>query len=1337
MTVPAGPTDHVDGRAITPAVEVIAVVTSAGGLDALSAVLAGLPEDLPAAVVVAQHLGGQGSRLVEILSRRVGLTVGWASDGGRLEPGHVSICPPRSVLEVLPDGTCAVSPSANSTGERPLDALLVSVGDSFGGRGLGVVLTGMGSDGAAGTAALRAAGGVVIAQDPETAEQPSMPRAAGEAGADLLLPLYEIGRVVADVVRGEELPRSPTEIEAAAGLFAGPGEIRQRLREMDWTATPLGPVTLWPDALRLMARTTLDSAYPMAIWWGPELIQIYNEAWSSFLGPTKHPAALGGPAQETWPEIWEAVGPMIEAVWRGEAVGDEDWSTFFWRDGVLEEVFLTFSYSPIRGADGAVVAVHNTGWETTQKVIAERRLQTLQTLATNLAGATTRQQACELATQALATDPADIPFALLYLLDRDVRQATLAAAAGLKPGSFAAPRVIRLRDPAALWPLARVVIPSGNGARGRGQTTAGSLVLPDLHTRFRGLMPPAGAPEGTLAPTSAYLAGLRLASDDPPQAVLVLGLSPHRPLDEPHRDFLDLVAGQIGAGLAQAQARQRERERLERLAQLDRSKTEFFSNVSHEFRTPLTLMLGPLEEALGDEALPRNIRDELELARRSAARLLLLVGTLLDFSQSEAGRLRAHFVEADLTESTREIVALFESAAARAGLDLRVELEELPEPVWVDVEMWEKIVSNLLSNALKFTLRGEIAVTLRALPNHAELVVRDTGVGIPEEELPHIFQRFHRLRDPRARTHEGAGIGLALVHELVRRHHGRIRAASTPGEGTTFTLWIPLGRRLGMTEAAAEEPPATTATAAAMAEDAMRWADTTQAPSVADEDDGRGQSLRHDAPGARILIADDNKDMRDYLSRLLGAHWTVDTATDGAETLALARQRAPDLIVADVMMPGLDGFALLGQLQGHSSLSATPVVLVTARAGEEAAVEGLLAGAADYIVKPFSARELVARVGGQLELARARRHAAELNAFRIGLSDALRSLSDPLEIQRVACRMLVEQLGADRASFVEVDEAGGQLITVGGYAVDGMAGGFGRYAIEDSAPLARAILAGQRLVIDDTQSDPYVGQVRNGLAELDIGAQIVLPLVRDAGSTVALAVHQRTARRWSDEDLAIAEEAAGRAWAEVEGARAEYALRENQARLAGLSEAFQAAVNGAPLEEALGVLVRTCVEQVGGDARAAFYLADHDRRELRHLVGMPETYAECIDGFQIGPESLACGLATFTGHPVITPDVNEAPEWESRRWLAAEHAYRGVWSFPIETTEGRVVGTLAVYLESPRAASAHEHELAGVITRAAAIIISRDQEVQERRRVEERSRETEARLSDRERLGGR
>ncbi|GGQ79099.1 hypothetical protein GCM10010166_56290 [Couchioplanes caeruleus subsp. azureus] len=563
----------------------------------------------------------------------------------------------------------------------------------------------------------------------------------------------------------------------------------------------------------------------------------------------------------------------------------------------------------------------------------------------------------------------------------------------------------------------------------------------------------------------------------------------------------------------------------------------------------MTLMLGPLDALVrdGGDGLSPQQRADIDLVRRNARRLQRLVGTMLDFSQIEAGRMRATFAPVDLAERTREIVAQFDSAVGRAGLALRVDLGALPAPVWVDVEMWEKIVSNLLSNALKFTFSGEIAVSLRGLPHHAELVVRDTGVGIPEEELPHVFKRFHRVRDSRARTHEGAGIGLALVDELVRRHHGRVRVTSTVGKGTTFTVWIPSGRRPELSEVP-PQVPASTEVAAAMAEEATRWGEAPEPELFADDGAAR-RALGGYAPAARVLVADDSLDMREYLARLLAPHWQLEMASNGTEALALARADPPDLVLADVMMPGLDGFALLRALREDADLRAVPVVLVTARAGEEAAIEGLLAGADDYVVKPFSARELIARVGGQLELARVRRRAAELNAFRIGLSDALRALGDPLEIQQTACRMLVEQLGADRARFVEVDQAAGELITMGGYAVDGMPGGFGRYPLKDYQPLAEAILAGRRLAIEDTQTDPHVADISPALAKLQIGAQLVLPLVRGQGSTVALAVHQRSARSWTAEEIAIAEEAAGRAWAEVQRTRAETALRDSEERM--------------------------------------------------------------------------------------------------------------------------------------------------------------------------------------------
>jgi len=455
-------------------------------------------------------------------------------------------------------------------------------------------------------------------------------------------------------------------------------------------------------------------------------------------------------------------------------------------------VYLTFSFAPIRDAAGNVVGVLNTGVETTRSVVAERRMRALRDLAARTAD--TPLEACAGAAAALAADPMDVPFALLYLLDDGRKQVTLAGGAGLEAGSYAAPRVIDVSDDRGhpAWPLARVLTAEGNGT---GRDNGSGALIDDMNNRFHGLAPPAGAPAGTLPPRTALLLPLRDAAGEPPTGVLVAGLSPHRPLDESYGEFLDLIAGRVGAGIARARARQQERERLRHLTELDRTKTEFFSNISHEFRTPLTLLLAPLEELLGRGELPTSLVTQLDVAARNARRLLTLVNNLLDFSRIEAGRMRPNFLPTDLSALTADVTNLFRSAAERVGLDLVVRCPPLPEPVWVDRLMWEKVVSNLLSNALKFTFHGRVEVELRALAQHPELTVRDTGVGIPKDELPHLFQRFHRVRGVHGRTEEGSGIGLALVHQLVGLHFGRMRAASEEGLGSTFTVWMPVAAR--------------------------------------------------------------------------------------------------------------------------------------------------------------------------------------------------------------------------------------------------------------------------------------------------------------------------------------------------------------------------------------------------------------------------------------------------------------------------------------------------------------------------------------------------------------
>jgi signal transduction histidine kinase len=435
---------------------------------------------------------------------------------------------------------------------------------------------------------------------------------------------------------------------------------------------------------------------------------------------------------------------------------------------------------------------------------------------------------------------------------------------------------------------------------------------------------------------------------------------------------------------------QMEREARASLEAADRAKTAFFSNVSHEFRTPLTLILGPIEDARAAAGRDGLRGDALEVVYRNALRLLKLVNTLLDVARLEAGRTDATYEPTDIAALTAELASAFRAAIERAGLVFDVDCRELPERVYVDRDMWEKIVLNLLSNALKHTFEGQISVTLRSLGDSAELVVRDTGIGIAPAQLPHLFERFHRVARARSRSLEGTGIGLALVRELVKLHGGTITVASMEGEGTGFTVRVPYGS--GHLPAERVLAPdrrsnaATTAGAHAFVEEALRWlpADGTAQRAAATGDHAAAGSASATARATaaesrpRILLADDNADMRDYLADLLrGRGWRVHAFADGQTALEAALRTAPDLVLSDVMMPGLDGFELLRALRADERTRLVPIVLLTARAEEQSRITSFEAGVDDYLVKPFSARELLARVAAMLELARMRREAVE------------------------------------------------------------------------------------------------------------------------------------------------------------------------------------------------------------------------------------------------------------------------------------------------------------------------------------------------------------------------
>ena len=577
------------------------------------------------------------------------------------------------------------------------------------------------------------------------------------------------------------------------------------------------------------------------------------------------------------------------------------------------------------------------------------------------------REACVRAAVALERNPRDLPFALIYVAERDAGAAELAGASGIKRGHALAPATVDL-DQTSPWPIGEVL---------RSQSIRTVTDLPAL-TETEIPSGPWPSP-----PTSAALIPILPTGDTGRAGVLVVGLNRFRLFDDNYKGFLSLAAGQIAAAIANAQAYEEERRRAEALSELDRAKTTFFSNISHEFRTPLTLMLGPIEDMLQDT--PAHVqpvhRHRLETAHRNSLRLLKLVNSLLDFSRIEAGRTDMSFEPLDLAQLTSEIASNFELATERAGLSLRIDCANLSEPVYVDRDMWEKIVLNLLSNAFKFTFEGGITVELKASPDRdfAQLIIRDTGVGIPQSEVPMLFERFHRIEGQKSRSFEGSGIGLALVQELVRLHGGTTEAESEEGKGTAFTISIPFGaghlpsEKIGR----GRSRVSTSLRAGAFVEEALRWLpsdDDAQGEAPDDRaDDSPELPSQERTAGARIVVADDNADMRNYVRRLLQPRWEVEAVSDGAQALAAIRAKKPDLVLTDVMMPGLDGFGLLRELRGDATLRDIPVIVLSARAGEDARVEGLDAKADDYLTKPFSARELIARVNANLEMALLRR----------------------------------------------------------------------------------------------------------------------------------------------------------------------------------------------------------------------------------------------------------------------------------------------------------------------------------------------------------------------------
>jgi signal transduction histidine kinase/DNA-binding response OmpR family regulator len=967
------------------------------------------------------------------------------------------------------------------------------------------------------------------------------------------------------------MPNEAPGLRTASDAFlAGGGEMGALMRGHAWEKTPLGPAESWPRSLKTALRIMLNSRQPIWVGWGPDLIFLYNDPYQSIIGG-RHPWALGQPARAIWQDIWEEIGPLLATAMGGEdGTYVEQRLLVMERNAYPEETYYTFSFSSIPDDDGQPAGIFCANTDDTERVIGQRQLALLRDLAAETANRQDIPSVCAQSITALGTNPRDITFALIYMAEGKGEALALAASLGAPAGHPAAPAHLALSD--ALWPIATVL-----------GTEAESICAP-----------PHIFPAGIWSTPSHKAAVLPLlpSGSGGRAGVLIVGLNPFRLINQDYRGFLRLAAGQISAAIAHADAYAEARRRAASLAELDRAKTVFFSNISHEFRTPLTLMLGPAEEALADaECLPPEEVERARTIHRNCLRLLKLVNELLDFSRIEAGQAKTRPVPTDLATFTALLASNFRSLMEKAGLTLEVDCPPLSRLVPVDRDMWEKIVLNLLSNAFKFTFEGRVQIRLIEREGAARLIVQDSGIGIAAQELPRLFERFHRIEGARGRSIEGSGIGLTLVQELVHLHGGTVTVASEEGRGSCFTVEIPLAPTASFSEIiTADQRLEATPHLRAFMEEAMRWLPVSPGESMAIEPDfamltGEG---RPTADEGCIIVADDNADMRSYLRRLLGARYRCKTAADGAAALALIRAERPDLVLADVMMPGLDGFGLLQAIRDDTSLRDLPVIMLSARAGEEASVEGLTAGADGYLVKPFSARELMARVDGALALARIRRE----------MGEALREEARSLEILNEIGAELAAELDLDRAVqrvtdaataltgaaygaffFNTVNEAGEAyvLFTLSG----APRSAFAHFPLPRNTALFAPTFAGTAIIRSDDilqdprhgQNPPYFGMPKG---HLPVRSYLAVPVTSRSGEVLGgLLFGHPEPCMFTERDERLLAGIAGQAAIAIDNARlyraaqneisrrrtTEAALRESQKDLLELNQTLEARVS--------------------------------------------------------------------------------------------------------------------------------------------------------------------------------